>query len=164
MQKTWVRIQNLPARLVDIAVVLLLTACAGAPPPAPVAQPNVPPLDSLPEAYLPKCRVVGLRDFFPASARRARIQGRVLVEFGIGPSGRPIGARIEKEEPPGVFDESAISIVNIYRCPANTPATQKYRISIVYVLVPCPHPKPCQAPEPYPAMNPPITVTVTTTQ
>ena len=63
-----------------------------------------------------------------------------------------------------MFDESAISIVNIYRCPANTPATQKYRISIVYVLVPCPHPKPCQAPEPYPAMNPPITVTVTTTQ
>lgn len=143
------------------AVVLLLAACAAAPQAVPLPEP-VPLLDSLPEAKMPRPLSASVPlDYFPAFARRARLQGRVLVEFAIGPSGRVVGARVTEEEPAGVFGRSALSIVNAYRFPANTPAMQKYRLSVVYVLIPCPHPKPCQAPEPYPTMNFPITVTAT---
>ena len=141
------------------AVVLFLAACAAAPQPVPLPGP-VPLLDSLQEAKMPRpLGGAGVGDYYPAAARRAQLQGRVLVEFGIGPSGRVIRARVTKEEPAGVFGKSAISIIDAYRFAANTPATQKYRLSIVYALVPCPHPKPCQVPKAYPTMNMPIIVT-----
>jgi TonB family protein len=159
---------RLPFLVVLAPVVLLLAACAAARQPVPPSEPAAPPepapvLDSLPEAKIPRALSSSepTADIYPASARRAFLQGRVLVEFGIGPSGRAIGARVTKEEPAGVFGRSALSIINGYRFPANTPATQKYRLSVVYVLDPCPHKKPCEAPEPFPTMNYPITVTGT---
>jgi protein TonB len=52
---------------------------------------------------------------YPASALRRGIEGRVLVEFDVGRSGRVENARVIAAEPGTIFNESALRAVREWR-------------------------------------------------
>ena len=62
--------------------------------------------------YLPIAQVAPQ---YPRSALNKGIEGWVLVEFTIGTAGQVKDPVIVKSEPPGVFDESALSAVKRFR-------------------------------------------------
>ena len=62
--------------------------------------------------YLPIAQVAPQ---YPRSALTQGIEGWVLVEFTIGTEGQVKEPRIIKAEPPGVFDEAALSAVKRFR-------------------------------------------------
>lgn len=144
------------------ASLLVLGSYAAQPQPQPQAQvtPENAALDSLPEVKLPhSCRNDGPANLYPQAAERARLQGRVLVEFDLDPKGRPTHARVVAEEPVGVFAKGTLRWAQNYRCPGAPPAGQKIRLTFIYAMIPCPHAAPCQVPKAYPTMSLPIIVT-----
>ncbi|MEZ5504982.1 MAG: energy transducer TonB [Gammaproteobacteria bacterium] len=62
--------------------------------------------------YLPIAQVAPQ---YPRTALSQGIEGWVLVEFTIGTEGQVKDPRIIKAEPPGVFDDSALSAVKRFR-------------------------------------------------
>ena len=55
---------------------------------------------------------------YPKRARESRVQGHVRIDFRVGPDGSGQNAKVVESEPPGVFDESAMSAVPQFRyCP-----------------------------------------------
>lgn len=52
---------------------------------------------------------------YPVEAMRRGREGRVLVEFTIGPSGSVEAARVVAAEPPGIFDREAIAAVRRWK-------------------------------------------------
>lgn len=52
---------------------------------------------------------------YPLRALQQRREGRVLVEFTIGPTGAVLDPRVIRAEPAGVFDEAALEAVSRWR-------------------------------------------------
>jgi protein TonB len=52
---------------------------------------------------------------YPAEARAAGVEGKVLVRYDIGSDGAVENARIESAEPPGVFDAAALATVRAWK-------------------------------------------------
>ena len=48
---------------------------------------------------------------YPATAKAAKIEGYVLVEYGINSEGQVVNPKVIKAEPPGVFEEAALAAV-----------------------------------------------------
>ena len=57
----------------------------------------------------------GLPPYYPGEARQQRIEGHVLIEFSVTPQGKPDQFTIVESEPPGVFDEAALSALRQFR-------------------------------------------------
>jgi TonB family protein len=57
---------------------------------------------------------------YPASARRRKLEGQVLVDIAIDPTGRVHNASVLEAEPAGVFDASALRAVRRWRYPASS--------------------------------------------
>ena len=118
------------------------------------------------ESLLPPCKYShDNADFYPEGARRAWLQGRVLVEFSLDAHGHPKDAHIVAEEPSGAFGKRALAMTGQFRCSVPKEwkseglAARRFRLSYVFKLVPCPTRDPCHAPEAYPTLNnDPVTI------
>ncbi len=67
--------------------------------------------------YLPIYRVPPQ---YPQQALRDQVEGWVIVEFTIGKKGEVKDARVVKANPPGIFDNAALSAVRRFRFKART--------------------------------------------
>lgn len=76
--------------------------------------------------YLPIAQVAPQ---YPRSALTQGVEGWVLVEFTIGTEGQVKNPRIVKADPPGVFDESALSAVQRFRFKPRTIGTTPVEVS-----------------------------------
>lgn len=79
-----------------LLVVLLVTACAGS-------------------GNRPYQLVSAAGPTYPAEARAAGVEGKVLVRYDISSDGAVENARIESAEPPGVFDAAALATVRAWK-------------------------------------------------
>ncbi len=59
--------------------------------------------------------VSGSGPVYPALAKAERIEGAVVVRYGVSVDGRVINARIESAEPEGVFEDAALAAVRSWR-------------------------------------------------
>ncbi|MBV8910345.1 MAG: energy transducer TonB, partial [Gammaproteobacteria bacterium] len=119
-------------------------------------------------------------DCYPLAARRLDIQGRVLVEFTISPTGRVPRAPtvLLAEEPEGrvILQTAASNYVRgmQFKVPTNWNAVggphHKFRVSFVFLLRPCPDGALYEEPAPYfgadrwfkitaPPLEPPAVIT-----
>ena len=85
-----------PALLAMLMVVASLHGCA--------ASPN-----------RPMQLVSGTGAVYPPLAKAERIEGAVVVRYGVSVDGRVINARIESAEPAGVFEDAALAAVRSWR-------------------------------------------------
>lgn len=76
--------------------------------------------------YLPIAQVAPQ---YPRNALVQGVEGWVLVEFTIGAEGQVKDPRILKSEPPGIFDESALSAVKRFRFKPRTVGTTPVEVS-----------------------------------
>ena len=76
--------------------------------------------------YLPIAQVAPQ---YPRNALVQGVEGWVLVEFTIGTEGQVKDPRILKSEPPGIFDESALSAVKRFRFKPRTIGTTPVEVS-----------------------------------
>jgi TonB family protein len=94
---------------------------------------------------------------YPMQAARLQKQGRVLVQFDISSEGRATGVAVIASEPSGVFDRSALSIVNAWKFDlpsdwAGSDASKHhYTFSVIYHLGPCPYANSCDGIGAFPA-------------
>lgn len=94
---------------------------------------------------------------YPMQAARLQQQGRVLVQFDISPEGRATGVAIIASEPTGVFDRSALSIVNAWKFDlpsdwsGSDASMHHYTFSVIYHLGPCPSTNSCDGIDAFPA-------------
>lgn len=104
----------LNARLATGMAVSRPQAAAPAPPPPPPAPPartsfNWNEVDEAP-------RILGsVEPVYPFSARRKGVEGRVVVRFLVNEEGHVEQPEIVEAEPQGVFEESALSAVRLWR-------------------------------------------------
>lgn len=90
---------------------------------------------------LPKCRASG-HFFYPATAIRQSVQGRVLVEFGIDKDGRAVKPRVVTAEPDRILPQDALSHVKRFRCDVplqwvlSGGTQRRLRASLVYEFAP----------------------------
>ena len=59
--------------------------------------------------------VSGTGPVYPPMAKAERIEGAVVVRYGVAVDGRVINARIESAEPAGVFEDAALAAVRSWR-------------------------------------------------
>ena len=59
--------------------------------------------------------VSGSGPIYPAEAQAERIEGSVVVRYGVSVDGRVINARVESAEPEGVFEDAALTAVRSWR-------------------------------------------------
>jgi TonB family protein len=59
--------------------------------------------------------VSGTGPVYPPLAKAERIEGAVVVRYGVSVDGRVINARIESAEPAGVFEDAALAAVRSWR-------------------------------------------------
>jgi protein TonB len=59
--------------------------------------------------------VSGSGPTYPAEAKAERIEGAVVVRYGVSLDGRVINARVESAEPEGIFEEAALAAVRSWR-------------------------------------------------
>ena len=59
--------------------------------------------------------VSGSGPTYPAEAKAERIEGAVVVRYGVSVDGRVINARVESAEPEGIFEEAALAAVRSWR-------------------------------------------------
>lgn len=52
---------------------------------------------------------------YPAEARAAGVEGRVVVRYDITPEGRVVNAAVVSAEPTGVFEDAALAAVRSWR-------------------------------------------------
>lgn len=76
--------------------------------------------------YLP---IVQVPPQYPPAALRQRVEGWVLVEFTIGTEGQVKDPRVVQADPPGVFDESALSAVQRFRFRPRTVGAQPVEVT-----------------------------------
>lgn len=76
--------------------------------------------------YLPIAQVAPQ---YPRNALVQGLEGWVLVEFTIGTEGQVKDPRILQSEPPGIFDESALSAVKRFRFKPRTIGTTPVEVS-----------------------------------
>lgn len=97
-------------------------------------------------------------DSYPPAARRRGLQGRVLVEFTISPTGRvddPPTVLAAEPENDTVLPEGALMYMRAARfaVPADWQAaggpSRKFRCSFVFLLRPCRENDACDEPAPY---------------
>jgi TonB family protein len=117
-------------------MLLVATLCVTLPSLAqqpPAAKPALPPLT-----------LSVSNNVYPTAARRAGVQGRVLVRFTIKKNGVPDNVVVDSAEPEVQFDEVAVNLVKRVRFTvpqdwAQTGAvTQPYQLSVLFKLHPCP--------------------------
>jgi len=88
---------------------------------------------------------------YPDAALKNQLQGRVLVAFNISKRGRAEEENVVEAEPQDVFEKSALDLVKKvkFSVPDNWEQAagplQRYRLSVVYKLYPCP--EPCTSPK-----------------
>ncbi len=59
--------------------------------------------------------VSGSGPIYPPLARSERIEGAVVVRYGVSVDGRVINARVESAQPEGVFEDAALKAVRSWR-------------------------------------------------
>jgi len=59
--------------------------------------------------------VSGSGPTYPTEAKAERIEGAVVVRYGVSVDGRVINARVESAEPEGIFEEAALAAVRSWR-------------------------------------------------
>jgi protein TonB len=59
--------------------------------------------------------VSGAGPVYPFAAKVEGMEGSVVVRYGVTIDGRVINARIDSAEPPGMFEEAAITAVRSWR-------------------------------------------------
>jgi len=52
---------------------------------------------------------------YPPEARKAGVEGFVVVRYDVDPEGRVVNARVVEATPPGVFEEAALAAVTRWR-------------------------------------------------
>lgn len=57
----------------------------------------------------------GARPVYPAEARAEGIEGTVVVEYRVSAEGEVLEPRVVSAEPPGVFDQAALTAVRTWR-------------------------------------------------
>ena len=76
------------------------------------AQTTAPaPPDEAPQLTVPP----DLARFYPAEARRRKLQGRTILGLTIDPSGRVIGVDVLRSDPPGIFERAASKAARSFR-------------------------------------------------
>ena len=94
---------------------------------------------------------------YPAPARRLNQQGRILVEFSISPTGQLTDAELIAAEPQGFFGTARLEELRRWRfdVPSDWESSggnrQRFRLSVVFALKPCPGGPNCVAPVAYDA-------------
>jgi protein TonB len=48
---------------------------------------------------------------YPIEAKQKKVEGIVVVRYGVSEDGRVVNARVERADPPGVFDDAALKAV-----------------------------------------------------
>ena len=59
--------------------------------------------------------VSGSGPIYPVAAKAERIEGSVVVRYGVSVDGRVINARVESAEPEGIFEDAALTAVRSWR-------------------------------------------------
>ena len=59
--------------------------------------------------------VSGSGPTYPADAKAERIEGAVVIRYGVSVDGRVINARVESAKPEGIFEEAALAAVRSWR-------------------------------------------------
>jgi protein TonB len=59
--------------------------------------------------------VSGSGPIYPPLAKAERIEGAVVVRYGVSVDGRVINARVDSAEPEGVFEDAALAAVRSWR-------------------------------------------------
>jgi protein TonB len=57
----------------------------------------------------------GSSPIYPAEAKAGKVEGSVVVRYGVSVDGRVINARVESAEPEGVFEAAALEAVRSWR-------------------------------------------------
>ena len=57
----------------------------------------------------------GAGPIYPIAAKAEGIEGNVVVRYGVTIDGRVINARVDSAEPPGLFEEAALTAVRSWR-------------------------------------------------
>lgn len=78
-----------------VLITLLLSACLGA-----NKQPQL---------------IATVEPRYPAIAKAAKIEGYVLIEYGINAEGEVVNPKVIKAEPPEVFEQAALMAVSRWR-------------------------------------------------
>jgi len=96
---------------------------------------------SAPAFSYPKCKVVpSYEDFYPPTAIRLNLQGRVYVAFTIGQTGRVDKYKVISAEPGETFNKAALRILSKLRCDVpefwekQHGSEQEFRINFTFVL------------------------------
>lgn len=97
-------------------------------------------------------------EYYPTTALKKELQGRVLAEFTITRKGKVDNITIVDSEPQGVFDSGvrkALADVR-FTVPDDWESSggvlQRFHLSYVFTLYPCPT-NPCVAPKPHTAAD-----------
>jgi TonB family protein len=53
----------------------------------------------------------GSSPMYPIEAKQKKVEGIVVVRYGVSEDGRVVNARVERADPPGVFDDAALKAV-----------------------------------------------------
>lgn len=59
--------------------------------------------------------VSGAGPVYPPLAKAEKIEGAVVIRYGVSVDGRVINARVESAEPTGVFEDAALAAVRSWR-------------------------------------------------
>jgi TonB family protein len=122
----------------------LAAACA-TPPTAPglgsVPVPATPP-DDLPVRKLPHSKLASTVDWYPAQAKRANLEGRILVEFNIDPSGRAHVLKLAAAQADPMLQAAAVELVRHVAFDISDPNLDAanpapFRMSVTYCMFPC---------------------------
>ena len=88
--------QHLSSPLAILVVLGILAGCAGS-------------------QNRPMQLVSGSGPTYPPLAKAERIEGAVVVRYGVSADGRVINARVDSAEPEGVFEDAALAAVRSWR-------------------------------------------------
>ncbi|MDX1625362.1 MAG: TonB family protein [Wenzhouxiangellaceae bacterium] len=113
------------SRCAPMGAVFLLAACA-----APSAHESPEVADRRVEPALESAPV------YPVDAARACTEGFVHLAFGLDERGYPTDVEVLESEPPGVFDDAAITAVSRHEFPVPVDPDRRYQQRVRFEIDP----------------------------